>query len=67
MTVTKDTPLGLVLDRDPNTAKIFMAVGMHCLGCPGARSESIGEACMVHGTNPDVLIKKLNRYFASKE
>jgi hybrid cluster-associated redox disulfide protein len=36
---------------------------MHCLGCPSARGESIEEACMVHGVDPDVLVEKLNEFF----
>ena len=39
---------------------------MHCLGCPASRGETIAEACEVHGTDADELVKKLNEYFASK-
>ncbi|MDO5602945.1 MAG: DUF1858 domain-containing protein [Oscillospiraceae bacterium] len=66
MNVTKNSIIGEVLDIDPTTGPIFQAIGMHCLGCPGARSESIEEACMVHGADADALVEKLNRHFAGK-
>jgi hybrid cluster-associated redox disulfide protein len=66
MTVTKDSIIGDVLDFEPSTAQFFFEIGMHCLGCPSARGESIADACMVHGTDADALIKKINDFIASK-
>ena len=64
--ISKDTIIGDILDMDFDAAPYFLEIGMHCLGCPSARSETIGEACSVHGTDPDVLIEKLNAHFAAK-
>ena len=58
--VTKDTLIGDILDHDIETAEYFFEIGMHCLGCPASRGESIAEACMVHGTNADELVAKIN-------
>ena len=66
MVVTKDTIIGDVLDHDAGTAKFFFEIGMHCLGCPSARGESIADACAVHGTDADALIKKINDHLSSK-
>lgn len=66
MTVTKDSIIGDVLDAEPETAKFFLEIGMHCLGCPSARGESIEMACAVHGTDPDALVEKINDYLATK-
>ena len=66
MIVTKDTLIGDVLDHDVETAKFFFEIGMHCLGCPHSRGESIEDACIVHGTNADELVAKLNEYLSSK-
>ena len=66
MVVTKDSLIGDVLDHDIDTAKFFMEIGMHCLGFPHSRGESIEEACSVHGTNTDELVKKINEFLASK-
>lgn len=62
MTVTKKSTIGQVLATDVNTAKFFMEMGMHCLGCPASQGESIEEACMVHGTDCDELVANLNAF-----
>ena len=64
MKITKDLIIGDVLDRYPNTAEIFFSIGMHCLGCPAARGETIEEACMVHGADVDKKVKRLNEAIA---
>ena len=66
MQITKESIIGDVLDFEPATAQFFFEIGMHCLGCPSARGESIEDACMVHGTDADALIQKINDYLASK-
>lgn len=66
MEVTKESVIGDVLDYDIDTAQFFFEIGMHCLGCPASRGESIEEACMVHGTDADELVKKINEFLASK-
>lgn len=66
MVVTKESIIGDVLDFDVDTARFFFEIGMHCLGCPSARGESIADACAVHGTNADELVEKINNYLASK-
>ena len=66
MNVTKETLIGAILDYDVNTAKFFFEIGMHCLGCPHSRGESIEDDCKVHGTNADELVAKINEYLQSK-
>ena len=67
MTVTKQSVIGDVLDHDIDTAEFFFEIGMHCLGCPASRGESLEEACMVHGVSADELVKKINEHIASKQ
>ena len=66
MIVTKDSIIGDVLDFNPGTAQFFFAIGMHCLGCPASRGESIADACAVHGTDADELIEKLNAFLSAQ-
>ena len=66
MKVTKNSIIGDVLDANMETAQFLFAIGMHCLGCPASRGESIEQACAVHGTDADELVKKINDYFAAK-
>lgn len=66
MNVTKNSIIGDVLDACPDTAQFFFAIGMHCLGCPASRGESIEQACAVHGTDADKLVKEINDFLATK-
>ena len=65
-TITPETIIGDILDTDMDTAPYFLEIGMHCLGCPASRGESIADACAVHGTDVNALIAKLNEHFAKK-
>ena len=64
--ITKDMLIGDILDGDRGTAMFFFEMGMHCLGCPASRGESVEEACAVHGVDADELVKRVNEYLASK-
>ena len=60
MAISKNDIIGDVLDRHPETAQLFLSIGMHCLGCPASRGETIEGACYVHGADADKLIEALN-------
>ncbi|MGN0498429.1 MAG: DUF1858 domain-containing protein [Acutalibacteraceae bacterium] len=64
--ITKDTIIGDILDLDSTTAPFFFEMGMHCLGCPASRGESLEEACAVHGVNADEMVEKINNHLANK-
>lgn len=64
--ITKDMVIGDILDADPGTAMFFFEMGMHCLGCPASRGETVEEACAVHGVIVDDLVNRINEYLASK-
>lgn len=67
MQITKDTLIGDILDIDSTTAPIFMDMGMHCLGCPASRGESLEDACMVHGVDVDEMVEKINTHIANNK
>ena len=64
MEITKNSIIGDVLDQYPDTAELFFSIGMHCLGCPASRGETIEEAYMVHGADADALVADLNKAIA---
>lgn len=66
MQITKETLIGDILDMDNTTAPFFLEMGMHCLGCPSARGESLEQACMVHGVDCDALVEKINAHLAGR-
>ena len=61
-TVTKDTIIGDIMDHDETTAQYFTEMGMHCLGCPASRGETVEQACRVHGANADELVARINEF-----
>ena len=60
--ITKDMLIGDILDADRGTAKYFLEMGMHCLGCPASRGETVEQACRVHGVNADELVARINEF-----
>ena len=62
--VTKETMIGELLQIDENVAPILLEIGMHCLSCPSSQMETIAEAAMVHGIDPDTLVNKINDFLA---
>ena len=65
--ITKDTIIGDILNIAPQTAPLFLSIGMHCLGCPSSRGETVEQACMVHGVDCDDLLAKVNALIAAGE
>ena len=64
MEVTKDMLIGEILKKDQTIAAILMASGMHCVGCPASQGESLEEAAMVHGIEPQELVDRINDFLA---
>ena len=62
--VSKQTMIGELLQIDQDVAPILLNIGMHCLGCPSSQMETIEEAAMVHGTDPDALVSQINDFLA---
>ena len=63
--ITKDTIVGDILDLAPEAAPLFLEIGMHCLGCPSARGETVEMACAVHGVDVDEMVEEINTFLAS--
>ena len=64
--IKRDTIIGDILDVVPQTAPIFLSIGMHCLGCPSSRGETVEEACAVHGVDVDKLLAVVNEVANNK-
>jgi len=64
--VTKDMIIKDLLNVDRELAVILMNHGMRCVGCPSASGETLEEAAMVHGLNPDELMEEMNVFLKTK-
>lgn len=59
--ITKDTTIGDLLElRGEEVAPILLGMGMHCLGCPSSQSETLEEACDVHGVDVNEILAQIN-------
>ncbi|MBQ1871888.1 MAG: DUF1858 domain-containing protein [Lachnospiraceae bacterium] len=65
-TVTKQTLIGELLHINADVAPLLLEIGMHCLGCPSSQMESIEEAAMVHGIDPDELVESINNFLMAQ-
>lgn len=65
--ITRETVIGDILEVDEGAAKFFMDMGMHCLGCPASRGETVEQACDVHGVDVDKFLEEINEYFTIKQ
>ncbi len=64
--VEKDIRIGDLIQINAGVIPILMEAGMHCVGCPASQGESIEEAALVHGINPDELLVQINDFLADK-
>lgn len=61
--VTPDMTIYDVLCLAPESAElqqVFFDMGMHCLGCPISRGETVEEAAAAHDNDVNELVDKLN-------
>lgn len=62
MKVTGESVIGDILDFNRDTAPFFIEMGMHCLGCPASRGETLEQACRLHGVDANELVSKINAF-----
>ena len=60
--ITKETVIGEIVQKGDKYIEILINAGMHCLGCPSSRGESIEQACAVHGVDCEVLVERLKNH-----
>lgn len=58
--ITREMPIGEVVQNYPQTIEVFLKHGLMCFGCAIARFENIEQGAMAHGINVDALVKDLN-------
>lgn len=49
-----------VIDCYPKTIPVFFRYGMHCVGCPMARFETLAEGAAIYGISVSALVAELN-------
>ena len=65
--VSGKTLIGEIVTQYPEAIEILLSIGMHCLGCPASRNESLEEACIVHGIPAEQVIDAINKKIAESK
>ena len=60
MTISKEMPIGEIVENHPRSIRVFLNHGLICVGCPAARFESLEQGALAHGIDVDELVKDLN-------
>ncbi|MCQ2517814.1 MAG: DUF1858 domain-containing protein [Lachnospiraceae bacterium] len=67
MRINENTKIGELLEAYPDMAGLLTEMGMHCIGCPSARGETLVQAAEVHGIDPDDLLEDLKGFIESMQ
>jgi hybrid cluster-associated redox disulfide protein len=59
--ITKDMIISKIVQKHPELVETFFRNGLFCVGCHQAASETLEQACQVHGINVNKLLKQLNK------
>jgi hybrid cluster-associated redox disulfide protein len=60
MVITKDMPIGQVVQKYPKTVEVFLRHGLMCFGCAIAQYENLEQGAVAHGIDVEALVKDLN-------
>lgn len=65
--ITKEMPIGKIVEEHPETVEVFMEHGLHCVGCAAAHFENLAQGCEAHGLDVNKLVEDLNKAIEKKE
>ena len=56
-----DTLVDDVMREFPETIRVFLDYGMHCVGCPIGGFHSVEDSCRAHGIDATAFLAALRR------
>ena len=68
--ITKEMTLGEVVSRFPESAKVMLSYGLHCVGCHVASWETLEQGAKAHGLDDkevDKMVGEINKTIQEKE
>ncbi|MAG22309.1 MAG: disulfide oxidoreductase [Candidatus Diapherotrites archaeon] len=68
--IKKDMTLGDIITKHPETAKIMVGYGLHCIGCHVATWETLEQGAKAHGLGDkqiEDMLKEMNDIIEKKE
>lgn len=67
MAITKDMSIVEIVQKHPDTIRVFFSHGLMCVGCAAARFENLEQGALAHGIDVDALVKDLNAAIAEEK
>ena len=64
--ITKNMTFTEVMEKYPDAIEALLESGMHCIGCPMSTEETIEQGAIIHGLDPDELVKEMNKKIKKK-
>ena len=58
--ISKEMPIGDVVQKYPQTIEVFLKHGLMCFGCAIARFENVEQGATAHGIDVETLMTDLN-------
>ncbi|MEW6409000.1 MAG: DUF1858 domain-containing protein [Nitrospirota bacterium] len=59
--ITKDMVIGDILKEKPSAVRVIEKYfGQGCFTCPGMKMEDLKFGAMMHGIDPEVIVKEIN-------
>ena len=59
--ITKKMSFSEIMEKNPDAAEVLFRSGMHCIGCGMAAMETLEQGALMHGLDPDKLVKEINK------
>lgn len=59
--ITGDTPIEVILSRNPDAARVFVRLGLPCFVCGEPAWGTVAEPCQRHRKDLEGVLAELNR------
>lgn len=51
--ISKETPINRIIEEHPEAVDVFMAYGLHCIGCHFSEFDTVEDGARIHGMDDE--------------
>lgn len=63
--ITKDMTFHQIMQMSPEVPRLLQKYNLGCVGCMGAKNETLEQGAMAHGLDVNDLLRDLNALFSN--
>ena len=67
MLIEKNQTIQEIITKHPEVVEHLLEKGFHCIGCGASEFETLEQGAIVHGMDPEELLKELNNTLIKKD